>query len=861
MSSTTEAAPSSEPGGLLGSYQPPPTAFDEMLDADGTIRPAWRRLMGALDKLGPESLMRHADQARRLLRDNGVTYNVYGSADSPDRPWELDCVPLLLPGDEWNRLAEGLVQRATLLNLILVDIYGRQELLKQGLLPPELVLGHPGFLLPCHGIRVPNDCFLHLYAAHLARGADGRWLVLADRTQGPSGAGYAVENRLVVSRVLAENFHEARVRRLASFFKTLRESLYASATRHRENPRVVLLSPGPTSSAYFEDAYLARYLGFTLVEGGDLTVRDNAVYLKTLGGLLPVDVVLRRLQDDDCDPLELRGETILGVPGLVQAARQGNVVVANALGCGILESPALGALLPDLCRRMLGEELRLPSVPTWWCGRDDDRRYVLDRLPQMVIRHALLPRSRKPIVPGRLSSAERERLAEQIRKHPASYAAQELVERSTCPIFSRGGFQPRHLALRTFVATAGDRYEVMPGGLLRLSDQSDQLGPSMSAGQGSKDLWVLSDGPVHPVTLLQPSGAPIDLRRSTHDLPSRVADNLFWLGRQLERAEGIVRQLRSLISRLISESEPGSMPEIPVLFEALLSDWRHENPKVGADELHDEDDPYRERRAEILRLLFDESRPDSLRSTLHTVHRLATIVRDRLSIDSFQILNQLFREIGRSGTQADLPLGDALNQLNQLVLLLAAFSGLGMESMTRGPGWRFLDIGRRIERGQHTVRLLRGTLVTPYEEQQPVVEALLEIADSSMTYRARYLTSIQVPPALDLILTDESNPRSVAFQLNALAQHVKDLPREEGRPQVSAEQRIVQAVQTDLVCTDVEALCSAIDGKTGERSQLDELLLRLETQLGGLAEAVTHSYLIHAGKSQRLGRMSAPTLG
>lgn len=854
MSSTTEAATSSEPGGLLAGYHPPAGAYDEMVDAGGAMRPAWKRLMGALDKLGPDALGRQADQARRLLRDNGVTYNVYGS-DSSDRPWELDCVPLMMPGEEWNHLADGLVQRATLLNLILTDVYGRQDLLKQGLLPPELVLGHPGFLLPCHNLRVPNDCYLHLYAAHLARGADGRWVVLADRTQGPSGAGYAVENRLVVSRVLAENFHDARVRRLAGFFKTLRDSLYASATRHRENPRVVLLSPGPSSSAYFEDAYLARYLGFTLVEGGDLTVRDNAVFLKTLGGLIPVDVVLRRLQDDDCDPLELRGETMLGVPGLVQAARSGNVVVANALGCGILESPALGALLPELCQRVLGEELRLPSVPTWWCGRDDDRRYVLDRLPQMVIRHALHPRSRKPIVAGRLAPIERERLAEQIRKHPTAYAAQELVERSTCPVFGRGELQPRHLALRTFVAAAGDRYEVMPGGLLRLSDQADQLGPSMSAGQGSKDLWVLSDGPVAPVSLLQPPGAAVDLRRSTHDLPSRVADNLFWLGRQLERAEGIVRQLRSLITRLLSESEPGSMPEIPVLFDAMLSEWKSDT--VGPE---DEDDPYRERRAEILRLLYDESRPDSLRSTIHTVHRLATIVRDRLSIDSFRILNELYREIGTGPMPPDMPPGDVLLQLNQLIILLAAFSGLGMESMTRGPGWRFLDIGRRIERGQHTVRLLRGTLVQPIAQWQPVVEALLEIADSSMTYRSRYLTSIQVPPALDLILTDESNPRAVAFQVAALAQHVKDLPRDEGRPQVSAEQRIVQAVQTDLVCTDVESLCAEVDEETGERRQLEELLMRLETQLGTLAEAVTHSYLIHAGPSHRLGKMTATTL-
>lgn len=854
MISSTDAATAESHRGLLADYRMRPGVYDEMLDADGSLRPAWRRLAAALEKLGPEGLNRQADQARRLLRDNGVTYNAYGDEPSPERLWELDCVPLLMSGDEWSALEQGLMQRATLLNLILIDVYGRQDLLKQGALPPELVLGHPGYLLPCAGISVPGDCYLHLYAAHIVRTADGRTYVAADRTQGPSGAGYAVENRIVISRVLAENFHEARVRRLAPFFKTLRESLFAAATRHRENPRVVLLSPGPSSSAYFEDAYLARYLGFTLVEGGDLTVRDNAVYLKTLGGLLPVDVVLRRLHDDDCDPLELRGQTMFGVPGLVQAARSGNVVVANALGSGILESPALAAFLPDLCRRMLGEELQLPSIPTWWCGRDEDRRYVLEHLPQLVIRPAMLHRSRKPIVVERLNPLERERLAEQIRKTPWAYAAQESIERATCPTVVRGSLQPQYAALRTFVTAAGgDRYEVMTGGLLRTAAEPHLLGTSMSAGQGSKDLWVTSDRPVAPVSLLNPPGAAVELRRSSNDLPSRVADNMYWLGRQIERAEGIVRRMRSLISRLITESEPGSMPELAVMLDALPVDWAQVFAAPG------DADPHARRREQILRLLYDPARDDSLIGVLRSVHRLAGIVRDRLSMDGFRILNQIDRETMDVVGRVELPMGDALSQLNQLVLLLAAFSGMGMESMTRGPGWRFLDMGRRIERAQHTAYLLHDLLVPAAAEPQPVIEALLEIADSSMTYRSRYLSSLQMAPALDLVMTDESNPRSVAFQLNALAQHVKDLPREDGRPQFSPEQRIMQAVQTDLVCTDVESLCAAVDPQTGDRKQLGELLARLETQLGALSEAITHTYLIHSGKSHRLGRMTVPT--
>lgn len=850
MSVTTEAATTRPPEDLLAAYRPPAGVVDEMLDESGQVRPAWHRLVASLEQIGSDGLAKQTEQARRLLRDNGVTYNVFGESSGEDRPWELDCVPMLITSGEWNRISEGLTQRAALLNLILVDLYGRQDLLRQGVLPADIVLGNSEYLLPCRDVRVPNDCYLHLYAAHLGRGSDGNWTVVADRTQGPSGAGYALENRLVMSRVFAEQFHDARVRRHATFFKTLRDSLFSSATRHKENPRVVLLTPGPSSSVYFEDIYLARYLGYTLVEGSDLTVRDNSVFLKTLGGLLPVDVVLRRLPDLECDPLELRSESMLGVAGLLQAARAGNVVVANALGSGILEAPALAAFLPELCRRMLGEELKLPSVPTWWCGRVDDRRYVLDHLRELIIKPALLHRSRKPVYGGSLSEEELQRLAARIEKHPNAYAAQAMIERSSTPVWNKGSLQPRHVALRTFVAADGEKYDVMPGGLIRVTAESHVPAVSMSSGQGSKDLWILSEGPVAQVSLLKPYGAPIELRRSGNDLPSRVADNMFWLGRQLERAEGVVRQWRAVIMRWMSESEPGAVVELPILFDALLQDWPIKHPLADG-----KGDPYRDRFRQLLQLCYDEQRPDSLRSTIYAAHRLASIMRDRLSIDSYRIISRLRSEIGTGGQQS-MSLDDVLLQLNQLIVLLSAFSGMGMESMTRGPSWRFLDIGRRLERAQHTVRLLHGVLVRQLPEPAPVIEALLEIADSSMTYRSRYLTSIQLAPALDLILTDETNPRSAAFQLAALAKHVEGLPHDDERPQSTPEQRVMLAAQTELRLTDVEALCHASESDGGEHRQLGELLARLERHLNALSEAIAHTYLVHAGPSRHLGRVT-----
>ena len=392
---------------LTDGYQPPPSVYDEMAIAPGAIRPHWQKFVSALDAMGPAELGRRWEAAKRLIHENGVTYNLYADPLARERPWELDPVPLLVAPSEWQSLAASLVQRARLLNLILADLYGPQRLLHEGLVPAELLFAHSAFLRPCHNLHVPRHTYLHLYAAHLARSTDGQWQVLADRTQVPSGAGYALENRIVVSRMLPHVFHDCQVQRLATFFMTLRDTLRSLALHHRENPRIVLLSPGPRSPTYFEDAYLARYLGYTLVAGDDLAVRDYRVYLKTLGGLLPVDVILRRVYDEDCDPLELRSDSLLGVPGLVQAARSGNVVIANSLGSGLLEAPVWSAFLPALCRYFLAEDLQLPSVQTWWCGRPGELDYVLSHLPELVIKPAFTQRVEQSFFGDRLSAEER----------------------------------------------------------------------------------------------------------------------------------------------------------------------------------------------------------------------------------------------------------------------------------------------------------------------------------------------------------------------------------------------------------------------------------------------------------------------
>jgi uncharacterized circularly permuted ATP-grasp superfamily protein/uncharacterized alpha-E superfamily protein len=853
--------------------------YDEMLGPGNEARPHWQTFVRALGGLGLGELSRRWEEAKQLIRENGVTYDIYGDPRGLDRPWELDPVPLLIAPAEGKILEPALIQRARLLELILADIYGPQRLLQAGLLPADLVFSHPGFLRPCHGIHLPGNRHLHLYAADLGRSPDGQFWVIADRGQAQAGAGYALENRIVLARMLPDVFRECQVQRLALFFRTVRETLSSIAPHNRDNPRIVLLTPGPYSPTYFEHAYLARYLGYTLVEGGDLTVRDNRVYLKLLGGLQSVDVILRRLEDELCDPLELRGDSLLGIAGLVQAVRAGNVAIANPLGSGMLETPALTPYLPGLCRHLLGEELKMPSVPAWWCGESTGLDHVLVHLPKLILRPTIPRAGFEPIVVEHLSREQRQHLADRIRARPRNYVGQERLALSTTPALTGNRLEPRPMILRAFLAAADGSFMVMPGGLTRVAASADMLVTPMAKGGGSKDTWVLSSGPVSTFSLLRPTVQPVELSRGGGDLPSRSADNLFWLGRYVERADGMVRLLRGILARLTEKSGVADAPELPVLLRALGEPGQavplfREHGAHGLAALE----------SELLALVFDGGRQGSLQFVLSALHRVAGMVRDRLSIDTWRILRSLdlpfagrlaeqlqgrgARDEGREGGSPHSPLAprpsplndgvtlsEVLALLDQLVLSLAAFGGLAMESMTRGQAWRFLDMGRRLERALHTLILLRRTLVAVSGSEGPLLEALLEIADTSMTYRRRYRSSLHTAPVLDLLLADETNPRSLAFQLVALSDHVENLPENSSHPRRSPEQRLMMAALVHLRLADIDVLARASD--TGVRQELDVLLARLEAELPALSDTITRDYLSHAQASRQLASMGA----
>jgi uncharacterized alpha-E superfamily protein len=639
----------------------------------------------------------------------------------------------------------------------------------------------------------------------------------------------------VLSRSLPEAFRDCHVQRLGAFYRAHRDGLTALApANRRDHPRVVLLTPGPLNETYFEHAYLARYLGFTLVEGADLTVRDSRVFIKTLEGLRQVDVILRRLDDSFCDPLELRPDSALGVAGLMEAVRAGHVTVANALGSGLVEGAAVAAFLPALCRHLLGEELLLSPARSWWCGHPDDLQYVLAHLDELVIKPSFPPATRQPVFGRVLSAEQKGALRSALRARPEDYVAQTEVALSTAPVWNGQGSEPRQLVLRVYVAAAGESMAVMPGGLTRVGAASDIPIVTMQRGGGSKDTWVVSEGPVTAVSLLAPTRLSVRRERLDAELPSRVADNLFWLGRHIERAEQTARLLRSLVTYVTREDMSEGTPELVALLHVLVEMGMippQLRESMGLPALEHQ-----------LSLLFTiDTYPVVLRTNLSEVRRIASTVRDRLSHDTWRILNQLQQDFHlRHGR---IQLDDVLVHLNRMITDLAAFSGMEMESMTRGHGWLFLDIGRRIERSLAATRLVRSALGA-HPSHIAMLEPMLEVADSSMTYRRRYFAEAQLAPVLDLVMADVTNPRALAFQLAAMAALVAQLPRHPKAPSPTREERtIVHAIEA-LASADFDALSQP--GADEAFDRLTDLLDLLDADLRGVSDTITLHYFSHA---------------
>lgn len=811
---------------IVARYRPLPGVADEFLGADGRPRPAWRTFIERLLELGAEEIERRYGAADRHIRDSGVSYRAYG--DSSEKPWPIARLPLLLDAQDWRAIAAGVIQRADLVETVLQDVFGDNRLVEDGVLPAVAVAGATDYLQPLAGILHPRHQYLHLYAVDLGRGPDGRWWVLGDRAQGPSGAGYALANRLVLSRTFPNLYRDMNVERLAPFFDAFRQGLTANA--ERSDPRICLLTPGPYNQTYFEQAYLARYLGLQLVEGGDLTVRDGDLHVRTIAGLKRADVVLRRIDSDYADPLELNARSQLGVPGLLDVVRGDRVVIANALGSGVVEAPVMMSFMPSLCRHLTGEELRLPNIATWWCGQAKERDSVLERFDELALAGAYgnsVPGGRRgqSVMAASMSQTERDALRAAIGGRGIDWVGQEIVKLSTTPTWVAGQLQPRPFTLRVYAARTPQGWVVMPGGFCRVSHRADARAVTMDAQTESADVWVLGDAPVAQTTLL-PSEGKVKIRRILGNLPSRAADNLFWFGRYLERAEAVLRITRAFIGRMIESATPLSdakwtMARLEVLLDRIGALPEERDGELAGQVLAGN--------ALVAKALFARQEFGSAFALIEDARRAASFIRERLSGDTWRNIEDVHDGLDRN-ERVERSEADLTECIDTSLRRLAAIAGLAQENMNRGAGWHLFDMGRRVERAINTCRFARR-LACP-EGFADGLSTLLELIDSQITYRSRYLVGLSLELVRDMVILDTYNPRSVAFQVERLVEHLANLPQLNQDGMLEAPRRMVLQLNADLTT----AVAADLD---------NDAILGFENRLLGLAEAIGARYFLH----------------
>jgi uncharacterized circularly permuted ATP-grasp superfamily protein/uncharacterized alpha-E superfamily protein len=828
-----------------------PGHLNEMRSAEGhapgeqaRLAAPWAQFFDRIGLDGIADLNRREAHLQRQIRDNGVTYNVYAdAAKGQQRPWALDLFPMLISPKDWAQIETGVLQRARLLNGILCDLYGEQDLLKRALLPAALVQGHPGYLRAMQGVKPPGDTWLNIVAFDLAHGPDGQWWVVGQRTQAPSGLGYLLENRIAISRQFPKAFTGMKVQRLAASYRALVEGIKKMAPEG-DNARIALLTPGPYNETYFEHAYLARYLGLTLVEGNDLTVRDQRLYLKTLRGLEPVNALIKRLDDEWLDPLELRADSSLGVPGLLQVLRAGNLLLANAPGSAPLESSALLGFLPAISRHLLGEELALPSLNTWWCGEDAALRAVLPKLKTSVIK-ATYPRSGVETTIGQtLSQSELDEWAGRMMRHPDEHTLQSWLPLSQTPTWHNEQLAPRSAMLRVFALADGPQsWRVLPGGLVRLAPRG-KLIAAMQRGGSSADCWVMTDGQVDRTSLLESAPSTMALAQQGRPVTSRAAENLFWLGRYTERAENAIRLARIVLEHLNGE-ESGS---------PALTNWLSAMAEENSLVLPDVPTATQSARVFARSLVDDLSKPAgaetpsfSVGYTLNALKATASQVRERLSQGHWNLIERTASGFARDceglAGEQEVAFDDALSALQNASDLLAAITGSQTDRMVRDNGWRMLSIGRHIERLATLARALELGMEHRILQETDGFEAMVALFDSTITFHAQYQQRRDMVALLDLLVLNRDNPRSLGWVVQTLRARLAKAQ--------DAELALNLPDADTWILTELSQWRVGADGQRQYRA-LADLLYHCEVSAAKLSDDLTRLHFSHADQHNQI---------
>ncbi|HVD99879.1 MAG TPA: circularly permuted type 2 ATP-grasp protein [Cytophagaceae bacterium] len=813
---------------------------DECFRANENIREHWQRLMGNIEGLGIKELKIREQELLKLLQENGVTYNVYGDPDGLNRPWQLDAVPLILSSEEWKTTEKGLKQRAYVLDKLLEDLYGERTLIKKGIIPPELIYGHSGFLRACTNIKLPGKNKLILYAADLSRGPDGKVWVLKDRTQAPSGMGYALENRRTLSRVLPELFMNHNVSKLGFFFNTLMQALQQISPHAKEQPRIVLLTPGPSNETYFEHAFLASYLGLTLAQGDDLLVRDGFVWIKTIEGLDKVDIILRRVDDTYCDPLELREDSQLGIPGLLEVIRKGNVAIANPIGSGILENTGLMAFMHNIVRHFLNEDPILSMVATWWCGQKKEMDFVINNIDKLVIKRTDRLIGSDTVIGNQLTKAQKEELIRKIKTQPYLYVGQEEVGFSTAPVFTNEKFEPRLSVLRTYmVASKTGEYQAMPGGLTRCSPKKGSFLISNQDGGISKDTWI--EGVEEALGYDEISHFSHDLKRK-NVLPSRAGENLFWVGRYSQRVLRTSRFIRIVLRNLSQTNYLNTGPEA-ACNKILLQAITHLTASYPGFLEKEKDSPLDEPLAELHQVICNPSRQGSILFSLNNLLKSMYAVRNRWSLDNWRVIDEIENIKKKLSLLEPDEIRQVFNLLDQLNVELLSFAGMNRDSMYREEGWILYRMGKILENLLLELSQYRAVLSIQYEEsfQFKILEALLVSNQNLTNYRSVYRTYFDMAPVLDLLFFNKQNPSSLLYQLEELSELAEKLPNTETQNtelnrQLFEAYSLVRLASIDQLL-EVE--------KDNYRKHLDEFCEKLSTLMYSIASKLNDVYFSH----------------
>lgn len=827
-------------GSLTEGYFANKKVLDECFLQQDEARESWKNLLVNIDKLGVDELKVRQQELLKILQENGVTYNVYGDSNGLNRPWLLDTVPLVISAVDWRSIERGMKQRAYVLNKILEDLYGERVLLKKGIIPPELIYSHPGFLRPCDKIKLPGEHQLTLYSADLSRGPDGKVWVIKDRAQAPSGMGYALENRSALSRIVPELFQQYEVAKLGGFFNSMMQALIQIAPQGKENPRIVLLTPGPRNETYFEHAFLASYLGINLVQGDDLVMRDSFVWIKTVEGLEKVDVIVRRVDDTFCDPLELREDSQLGIPGLLQAVRKGNVAVANPLGSSILENTGLMAFMHGAFKYFLNEEPIVPMIATWWCGQKKEMDHVIENIDTLVIKNIVRMGGFKTVMGSQLTRAQKDDLIRKIKFEPFKYVGQEEVAFSTAPVFTKDKLEPRFTVLRSYLVAGKGGYEMMRGGLSRCSPEKGSFLVSNQDGGISKDTWVEA---TFKSTTPAPTTSVPDMKRKAV-LPSRAAENLFWVGRYTQRVIRTSRFIRIVLrnltqKRYISNSNDS---EALVILLKTVTHITDTYPGFVEDAAEEFNNPLKE----IHQLICNPERVGSILFTLNNLLKSMYAARDRWTVDSWRIIDEIEKTKRRIGAVEPGGIRHVFSELDQLTGDLLSFSEMTRQSMYRSDGRIMYRMGQLIEEILMELAQYRSILTWQYEEsvEFQLLEAVLVSNQNLSSYRSVYRTSLNIVPAVDLLFLNSHNPTSLFSQLEGLLKYAKSLAQKSGSTDDNEISRLTFEVYSRVRLMNIAELVKA-DKETGFREGLDKLCDDIHTSVSNIASKLSSTYFSH----------------